>query len=112
MVALFSTSVEWACKHSEAKKELALVLISDASGSWDFGAFTSTGEWFQLRFPDSWQELHITVKELLPIVLASPHHASPSTQDQGSVGPHSTEYRRGHALGSMLSNFLWVHEDW
>ncbi len=26
--------------------------------------------WFQLKFPDSWLDVHITVKELLPIVLA------------------------------------------
>ena len=38
--------------------------------AWGCGAFTSAGEWFQLSFPDSWKELHITVKELLPIVLA------------------------------------------
>ncbi len=34
------------------------------------GPIPSTGLWFQLKFPDSWSELHITVKELLPIVLA------------------------------------------
>ncbi len=47
-----------------------MVLTSDASGAWGCGAYTSTGLWFQLKFPDSWSELHITVKELLPIVLA------------------------------------------
>ena len=48
-----------------------MVLTSDASGSWGCGAFTSTGQWFQLALPDSWQEVHITMKELLPIVLAA-----------------------------------------
>ena len=48
-----------------------MVLTSDASGSWGCGAFTSTSQWFQLALPDSWQEVHITVKELLPIVLAA-----------------------------------------
>ncbi len=33
------------------------------------GAFTSSGSWFQLRLPDSWDGVHITVKEL-PIVLS------------------------------------------
>ncbi len=47
------------------------VLTSDASGSWGCGAFTSTGQWFQLRFPECWSDVHITVKELLPIVLAA-----------------------------------------
>ena len=27
------------------------------------------GEWFQLVWLDSWRELHITIQELLPIVL-------------------------------------------
>ena len=27
------------------------------------------GEWFQLELPGSWREVHITVKEVLPIVL-------------------------------------------
>ena len=45
-------------------------VTSDASGSWGCGAFASTGEWFQLKWPDHWQERHITVKELLPVVLS------------------------------------------
>ena len=56
---------------SVIKREPQVVLTSDASGSWGCGAFTSTGQWFQLALPDSWQEVHITVKELLPIVLAA-----------------------------------------
>ena len=46
-----------------------VVITSDASGSWGCGAFTSTGEWFQLKLPETWSDIHITVKELLPIVL-------------------------------------------
>lgn len=53
------------------RKEPEAILTSDASGSWGCGAFTSTGCWFQLKFPDSWDDVHITVKELLPIVLAA-----------------------------------------
>lgn len=45
-------------------------ITSDASGSWGCGAFASSGEWFQFQWPDSWKGLDITVKELLPIVLA------------------------------------------
>ena len=56
---------------SVIKREPQVVLTSDASGSWGCGAFTSTGQWFQLALSDSWQEVHITVKELLPIVLAA-----------------------------------------
>ena len=46
------------------------VLTSDASGGWGCGAFTSKGEWFQLQWPESWASVHITVKELAPIVVA------------------------------------------
>ena len=46
------------------------VLTSDASGNWGCGAFSSTGEWFQCQWPDSWKAVHITAKELLPIVVA------------------------------------------
>ena len=34
------------------------------------GAFTATGAWFQLQWPDSWASVHITVKGLEPVVLA------------------------------------------
>lgn len=44
-------------------------ITSDASGSWGCGAFSSSGEWFQLELPESWHAVHITVKELLPVVL-------------------------------------------
>ncbi len=46
-------------------------LTTDASGTWGCGAFTSAGGWLQLRWPSVWEEVHITVKELLPIVVAS-----------------------------------------
>ncbi len=45
-------------------------LTSDASGNWGCGAFSCTGGWFQCQWPSSWAGIHITVKELVPIVLA------------------------------------------
>ncbi len=45
-------------------------ITSDASGSWGCGAYTTEGEWFQLSWPPAWCDVHITVKELLPVVLA------------------------------------------
>ena len=44
-------------------------LTSDASGSWGCGAYTSSGQWLQLVWPAAWEDLHITIKELLPIIL-------------------------------------------
>ena len=40
----------------------------DVSGRWGCGAFTDRGEWFRLRWPTEWEDVHITGKELLPIV--------------------------------------------
>ena len=45
-------------------------ITSDASGRWGCGAFTDGGEWFQFRWPAEWEGVHITSKELLPIVAA------------------------------------------
>ena len=45
-------------------------ITSDASDRWGRGAFSSDREWFQLEWPGSWIGVHITIKELLPIVVA------------------------------------------
>ena len=45
-----------------------MVLTSDPSGSWWCGAYLTSGEWFQLELPSSSAGVHITIKELLPIV--------------------------------------------
>ena len=45
-------------------------VTSDASGGWGCGAFTYSGEWFQFQWPKAWEHVHITVKELLPIVVS------------------------------------------
>ena len=44
--------------------------IIDASGSWGCGAF-SGDKWFQIKWPQTLKGSHITVKELVPIVLAA-----------------------------------------
>ena len=44
-------------------------LISDASGSWGCGAFSGT-QCFQLQWSDNTEQHHITIKELIPIVIA------------------------------------------
>ena len=48
----------------------ASVVTSDASGRWGCGAFMEEGYWFQFRWPAEWENVHITAKELLPIVVA------------------------------------------
>ena len=50
----------------------SVTVASDASGSWGCGAFSQlTGEWFQLTWPPSWNQVNIAVKEMLPIVVAA-----------------------------------------
>ena len=47
-------------------------VVSDASGSWGCGAYLAgLGSWFQLPWPHDWSESSITVKELLPVVVAA-----------------------------------------
>ena len=46
-------------------------ITSDASGTWGCGAFTETRQWFQSRWPTSWDKVHITSKELLPLVVSA-----------------------------------------
>ena len=47
-------------------------VTSDASDRWGRDAFSDVGEytWFQFRWPVEWGGVHITGKELLPIVVA------------------------------------------
>ena len=47
-----------------------VTITSDASGKMGCGAFSSLGKWFQWLWHGVWQDVHITVKELLPIVIA------------------------------------------
>ncbi len=49
---------------------LKAAIMSDAFSNWGCGAFTSGGEWFQLEWLEVMREGHITVKELLPVVMA------------------------------------------
>ena len=72
MVGNFPGEVEW-CEHDEPYVIQGLVMTSDASGSWGCGAFNSLlkAEWFQLQWPDSWSSIHITAKEMVPIIIAA-----------------------------------------
>ena len=52
------------------KQSAEVIVTSDASGSWGCGAFCNR-EWFSIQWGECWRDLHITIKELLPIVVAS-----------------------------------------
>ena len=53
-----------------AKCPTEVTVTSDASGSWGCGAF-SAHHWFAITWGECWRDIHITIKELLPIVAAS-----------------------------------------
>ena len=46
-------------------------VFSDASGTFGCGAFALSYGWFHLKWPDTWHSVHITAKELVPIVIAA-----------------------------------------
>ena len=45
--------------------------MSDASGSFGCGAFSSAYGWFQLKWPECWNSIGIAAKELVPVVIAA-----------------------------------------
>ena len=49
----------------------SIEIVSDASGTFGCGAFSSGCGWFQLQWPEDWAAIHITAKELVPIVVAA-----------------------------------------
>ena len=53
------------------QKAPSRVITSDASGSFGCGAFSTQHGWFQLQWPESWSDIGITQKELVPIVVAA-----------------------------------------
>ena len=46
-------------------------VYTDASGSFGCGGVALPSTWFQLKWPESWAEVDIAVKELVPIVVAA-----------------------------------------
>ena len=46
-------------------------VTSDTSGCFGCGGFSHPYGWFQLQWPESWGNNHITIKELAPIVIAA-----------------------------------------
>ena len=55
-----------------ASTPFSQTVVSDASGSWGCGAFTCTNtQFFQLQWPQSWSEICIAAKELLPVVASA-----------------------------------------
>ena len=49
--------------------EASVHVFSDASGSFGCGAFTLNSGWFQLQWPQSWADIDISSKEMVPVVV-------------------------------------------
>ena len=69
-MGVLSSHVEWAVSNGQYDKEgIACGPHVRCFGILRVWMYTSTGKWFQLELPGSWMEVHITVKELLLIVV-------------------------------------------
>ena len=55
-------------KHDRLNPDI--VVLSDASGNYGCGAFSGS-RWFKFGWVPGMEELHITIKELIPIVFAA-----------------------------------------
>ena len=49
---------------------LSVNIYSDASGSCSCGAFDPDRGWFSTLWPPHWSQVEITVKELVPVIIA------------------------------------------
>ena len=69
--ATFAPQWNGICMLAPALQDSPHVIVhSDASGSWGFGAYSSSS-WLQGKWPAKWADTNITAKELLPIMLAA-----------------------------------------
>ena len=90
-------------------------MASDASGHWGCGAFTG-GRWFQVQWDDRTQSLPITVKELLPILLAgalwghswSNHRVVCHCDNQAVVACLLSRTSRHRGLMHLLRNLVFI----
>ena len=57
------------CLHTHTRHLPDLEFYTDASGTWGCGAYYHP-HWLKIHWPESWRDYPITIKELLPIILA------------------------------------------
>ena len=78
-------------------------MYSDASGGFGCGAFSVMRGWFQLQWPESWREVGIAIKEMLPLVAAAAlwgaemvgkSHSIPCGQHGSGCCPRATRTQR------------------
>ena len=69
VVVMFCAMMEWE-EYDAGEHESKLGCYSDIGCLW-IGAYLSTEDGFQLQCPQSWDAVHITVKELVHIVVGA-----------------------------------------
>ena len=62
---------EWCGSSFFPLQEPAHHVFSDASGAYGCGAVVDAESWFQVSWPEEWEAVDISVKELLPVVVAA-----------------------------------------
>ena len=62
---------DWNGRSFFPSKDPLVEVTSDASGNFGCGGFWPGQGWFQVQWRESWLPIHITAKELLPIVIAA-----------------------------------------
>ena len=92
-----------------------VTITSDASGSWGCGAWYGT-RWFQLKWEGQIQSASITVKELLPIIIASviwgPHFSGKrvlsNCDNSAVVTILNSRYTREKQLMQLLRSLFFL----
>ena len=118
----------WACflQHWNGRSFLprpgatTLHVYTDASGSFGCGGVMLPGDWFQIQWPQSWAEVDISTKELVPIVVGAAlwggawasccvqFHTAVVAMLQGHTARHSTAL---HLLRCFTSMHLCPSSD-
>ena len=62
---------DWNGKSFFPVPSASIEVTSDASGGFGCGGFSIPHGWFQIQWPESWRNTHITAKELVPVVTAA-----------------------------------------
>ena len=62
---------DWNGQSFFPSEDPSVEVVSDASGTFGCDAYCITQRWFQLQWPEDWEQVHIIAKELLPIVIAA-----------------------------------------
>ena len=61
---------QWNGRSAMPATSPSVTVTSDMSGSWGCEAMTSDVQWLQLQWPQSWGDVHIATKEMVPVVIA------------------------------------------